>query len=469
MNINKKKIYLNFIFLLINVLLLITDIEHINSIIMANILIYIIIFVNLKNGNIFSPISLFSVMYITAPASVYYLLLEGLENSHFIEVYSSYNLFFDYLPYTIFLFLIGYIAYAVGYFSFLKKSKQYYSESFSIDNLVLKYFIIIFMTITLVNFLYIVFSTTGNPLTYFRQMSVNRYIYTTELSTFGYNFGVFSIYLYQYYLLKNNKKPSIIFISSSMLMLIIKASAGRIFQTMATILIILGIFYTFSMITDKNTKYSKYILFTVTFGIIIYVFRAAGSFYFHGGYDTFIDAVYDIISRLTYYIFGRGNVVNIAIVPYILNNWESDYGTYLYGSSALSGLVKFFPFLKETFPSTSYLIKNLWFEDIIGGALPPTCIGELYINFGLIGTVIGMLIMGIISSILFNIYSNKVSFIKTIIYMHFVCFFILLFPKTDFSSFPFFEIFFSLLMFILVLFISEYFRRKQNDSSSCLR
>lgn len=469
MNISKNKFCLNFIFVLLNLLVLTSDIAHISSILVANALIYIIIIVNLKNKNIFSPISLFSIMYISAPVSVYYLLLYGLDNSHFIEIYGNYNLFFDYLEYTIFMFLVGYIAYAIGYFAFLKKQKQCYKESYSIDNFVLKIFILIFMTITIVNFLYIVFSTTGNPLTYFRQMSVNRYIYTTELSTFGYNFGVFSIYLYQYYLLKNNKKTSLLFIISSMLMIIIKASTARIFQSMATILILLGIFYTFNKSSDKNIKYSKYIFFTVAFGIIVYIFRAAGSFYFYGGYNTFAEAIYDVISRLAYYIFGRGNVVNIVIVPYIINNWESDYGTYLYGSSILSGLAKYFPFLHDIFPATSYLIKNLWFEDIIGGALPPTCIGELYINFGILGIVVGMFFMGIASSIMFNIFNKKISFLKTLIYMHIACVFILLFPKTDFSSFPIFEIVFSLLLYFLVLFTSEYFRRKRNDSSSCFR
>jgi oligosaccharide repeat unit polymerase len=82
-------------------------------------------------------------------------------------------------------------------------------------------------------------------------------------------------------------------------------------------------------------------------------------------------------------------------------------------------------------------IKKTWYLSSQGGGLPPTCIGEMYVNFGAFGVIVGMFLIGIIFASFYNImmkYRNR-SYWITLIYASILTRFIFIYPKGELSNF----------------------------------
>ena len=100
-----------------------------------------------------------------------------------------------------------------------------------------------------------------------------------------------------------------------------------------------------------------------------------------------------------FYAFDKGNTPNVAVFMKIIDSSKADYG-YLYGESLFSGIVNNLPSAfkpKAGAGITSFMVRDLWYPNVAGGALPTTAVGEWYMNFGPVGPFVGMFLVGFVN------------------------------------------------------------------------
>ena len=155
------------------------------------------------------------------------------------------------------------------------------------------------------------------------------------------------------------------------------------------------------------------------------------------------------IEKIMYYAFDCGYTVNMAIFPKIVDAWNNEIG-YLYGESFFTSLNSLF---NTHIAVVSNVVRVTWFTGINDGNLPVTIIGDFFINFGLLGIIIGMLVFGMLTKTLYNVIEIKKSYWSILLYGIFIMHFVAIVAKCDFSNFPLFSLVFqSGMIFILKAF-----------------
>lgn len=426
---------------------------HTLTIVLSIALLWIIIISNYYNNDtfLFNPLLVFSAMYSTTTFTIlYYIKSEFRTNLYFSYSFTD-TKFVALLELTAFMFVIGYIMFVLGYRTIntkhmSKTENSLYESNKSIDywkyKLFNKILIITFFIIAITNFAYVVINTNGgNIVNYMKYISVREYVYNKRISTLGYNFGYVALYLYTLLLCHENRKLSLSYYLMFISMIFIRVSTGRIFQTIVFIMTIAGIKYKFNYDLNfncgkNNKKFIIYVLCVFVFAIAFYILRSTSSIAYNRNSGDVHAIIREILDNISFYAYDKGNTVNVILVVRMISSWGEEIG-YMYGRTLFSSLVTFIPKLSELFPMTSLLIKTKWYSNVSGGMLPPTCIGELFVNFGYIGIVIGMFIIGIFSKKLYIWFKNSQNNdYKTLIYFVILLEFIFILPKADFSNFP---------------------------------
>lgn len=419
-------------------------------------------FVLNRNLVLFEPMVLFSAMYITVCFTTWYLVGTNFETNLFVNNTTYKQPFPELFNQSLLLFLIGYIMTLVAYYQIRKGVKKFeinYETKEKISNLALDILIVSFLFIGISNFIVNVHMFANNNLiTYMTNLAVRKIEFSNGGTTIGYHFVYFAIYMWMFKIFREGKRLTLSLLLFSLIAIIIKASTGRIFSTLLFIAMLIGIYY-FNEISRKkkvvNLKYLVIAILLVVFALSFYVFRAFSGLNYNNLADAgFYDTIKTISSKLFYYIFDRGNTPNIAIVPKIIDNWNSDIG-FLYGKSLIGWILNILPsefHLANSIPSV--LVKDVLFSNINTGNMPPTCIGEFYANFGVPGVILGMYIFGILSGILYNFIQSYNNFWILLIYLNIVIGFISIFPKVEFNNFPIWNIMFYIYCYILMRALS---------------
>lgn len=469
-NINKKSlnrlmiITLAFVIVIAWCLLTIDQVYLLTGVLCITLL-YLICGAILIDGDeyIFNPLLMFSIMYSTTSFTVLYSIMTKFRTAYYLLYSASEKTFISLLNETLLLFIIGYIFFCGGYLVVKNRNITIRNNKgnapFTYKNGVVLGAIYLCFFIAVANFLYVLYNTSGNILFYMMNVSVLKYIYGEEqISTIGYNFGYVAVYLYTIVCQKKDKY-SIGFWLVFAITVLIKASSGRIFQTIAYAGVVFGLMYVHSYkknIKGKERLNRTYIRIGASLGIIaiaFYFLRAIGNIQYSNKGANTNDLFNEMINNLFYYLFDKGNTVNTILVPKIIDDWSADIGL-LFGRSILSSSSQIIHSLNTLFPSIGLLIKDKWFVNIISGAIPPTCIGELIANFGIIGVPIGMLIFGWICGLIYNKHLRSISTLGNLIYFQILVDFIFIYPKTDFSNFPLFSILFTAIIYKVVIYLS---------------
>ena len=120
----------------------------------------------------------------------------------------------------------------------------------------------------------------------------------------------------------------------------------------------------------------------------------------------------------------------------IIDSWAEDVG-FLYGQSLLKPFITFLPtsLRPEILGySLGLTIKETWYLGIRGGGLPPTGIGEMYMNFGVLGPFIGMFIFGAFCAWIYNFMRKTKSYWILVMYSQILIGFIMIYAKGEFSN-----------------------------------
>lgn len=408
------------------------------------------------------PFFLFSLMYLTTCFAMWYILAQNFSNNDFINAVTYETDFSTLLNKASIYYLIGYICALIGYrivptgkWNTLKwENKKQLSDG------AIKTGLILLFIIAAANFFYNVYIfSSGNIVNYFKSMALRSYEFETGGTTIGYNFAYIGMYFLTFYYLRKKKSFNAGYFILMFFSTLILASTGRIFQTLSFVVTVIGIWYLYTMHTSiKNCNRKVVLLGAALFcaGLFFYVFRSFSSIV--SSYQMEVSTLRTIqalVLNLMNVAFNRGYVVNVSLMPKILDSSINDIGL-LHGESLFSSLNAFSTgLLNFDFPSTSVLIKQTWFSEVAGGNLPPTAVGEMYMNFGIIGIIGGMFLIGVGAKLLYNCFIRRQTFFTTIIYLKISIDFFFVYPKNDFSNFPLMSIAFFIFVYVIA-HISSY-------------
>ena len=413
------------------------------------------------------PLFLFSLMYLTTCFAMWYILAQNFSDNDFINAVTYDTEIGVLLNKASVCYLVGYVCALIGYrivptgnLNILK-----WENRKQLNDGVIKVVLILLFVIAAINFFYNVYIFAGgNIIKYFMSIALRSYEFENGGTTIGYNFAYSGMYFLTFYYLRKKKKVDIWYYFLMIFSTAILASTGRIFQTLAFIGTVISIWYLHS-IHDNITKCNKK---AVIFGIVLfclgltfYVFRRFSSMAstYQIGAST-LQTIKALVMGLADTAFNRGYVVNVSLMPKILDSSISDIGL-LHGESFFSSLNVFSTgIFNFDFPSTSVLIKQTWFSEVAGGNLPPTAVGEMYMNFGMIGIIGGMFLMGVGMKLVYNCFLRHQNFFATIIYLKICIDFFLVYPKNDFSNFPIMAIAFFVFSYGIIWIVSYVWEKK---------
>jgi len=145
--------------------------------------------------------------------------------------------------------------------------------------------------------------------------------------------------------------------------------------------------------------------------------------------ESLIDLNYVEVARvggesLLQLTFGKGYVPDVSAMMSILVFWDLD--NLQYGRTMLSwthGLTEFSPF-----QSVVEMTRD-WYDTV--GGVPPTVLGEMYVNFHFVGGVVAMFLIGVLMAICYNSYLNASSFWVITTFVAVVLKFFFIWPKGE--------------------------------------
>jgi oligosaccharide repeat unit polymerase len=472
LKINKNTFIISFSLILMSCLVIVYLII-LNKLTLSLILILFIIltlyFIFEKQFILFDPFTLFTLYYYTVVVSCWYLLETNFDNNIFIEAQSFTTNLNELLNITIIYLIFCYIFAYIGYKTFKKQftpSIDINNDNISIN--IINILIPIFIVIAMGNFYFNILKFAGgNPFEYMTNVSI-RHIEFGEIggTTLGYNFGYFAGYFWLYRLFKTKSKITVLFILFVILTIFMKASTGRIFGTMAYgfSFVIIYYFMNYKIETRRHKKYFLGVFIVIIAGLLFYFFRITSSLSYNNMIETdFYTTVFSFVDMdmIAHLAVDKGNIPNVALLMKIIDSWGTDI-QFLYGESLFTWLSGFIPssFRLEGY-QPSVIIKTTWYSHIRGGNLPPTGMGEMFINFWYFGAVFGMFIFGALNALIYNLLNKFNNYWYLLIYSNLVILFAMLYPKGEFDNIPIMTLLFILVVYMSLYMLSNFNNRKR--------
>ena len=426
----------------------------------------LILLIGKRRIDYFEPIYLFSIYYVFVYVAAFFTAYRGFEYNVFIDS----TIFYEDVDYiytlTIFVCVISYFSVLCGYYLFVKRLDEFNPKSIKGVGSPMFFFIaLVFCLIGLVNFTYNIYSMYGGDfIGYYKNISMRSYDFSQGGSTLGYNFLYAGIYMLFIRWLQTDKNMistfGLVFLS-----IMVFSSNGRITNTIFYLGSFLMIFYYNKGFYLLNKRFFFVGLAVAVLGVLFYSLRYASSLYYNNLYDFSSGGVLDFLSgffvldNLALFLVDKGNIPNFALLMKVVDSWGEELN-YMYGSTILFPLYGFISSdLFGLIPMPAVVVKQEWYSHILGGNLPITGMGEMIVNFSVVGFPLGMFFFGALGAFFRNLFIKMKSNVYLIFYTNF-CFFYLLYPKGEFNNFNTFWMAFSSVVFLMSLSLVRSFNSR---------
>lgn len=393
-----------------------------------------------KQKHLFEPIYIFSLYYISVPTVIWYYILTDFENNPFVHAVDYTNDFNTLFLISVFFFFIGYLFCILGYMKIHKKDlecKIEFEKEQKISNLSCLLLGLPLVIVGIINFLFNLFKfANGDFFYYIFSMSNRSNEFANGGTTLGYTFASIGVFVLLFLTLRSNKKKYYIYFFISLFtVFIMRLSTGRIFSSISFVGIVISIYYFYKISVEGKINNRPFLLIgcSILFiGVFAYFLRMIGGLEVNNQQIHSISSYFSgFISKFGYYAIDKGNLPNIALLPKLIDSWSKDVG-YLYGSSFITWVFAFLPHgIRPSMVMPAVIAKKTWFAQVSSGNLPVTFIGELYVNFGWVGPILGMFVFGILITVLFNYTLKKKNYWIYVITMQITIGFIALSPKGE--------------------------------------
>lgn len=418
-----------------------------------------------RNIDLFDPMTLFTIYYFTIIPTGYYFVSNNFEKGEYAtsyggNIYSFFNVAMIYI-------ICGYLSALAGYFSTKRSgliSIKYEPVNEISNRLLLSFALINFMAGVL-NFAVNVMKISGGDISaYMNTMSVRHALYQEiPHTTLFYMNTYISIYLFMYYLKRKQINNAIIVLPLSVAVFML-FSTGRIFTTISFILSVFAIYYYTNINYIKYTKKFLLWLFAILFSsIIFYLYRIVSNLSLSYADIPSLFEVLAIFDPLFFFqlTIEKGNTPNIPVLMKIIDSWGNEIG-FLYGQSLVSWIVNILPtaIRPEGYQPSVMIMHAEWFP-YAQGAHPPTGIGEMYANFGLIGPFAGMFLFGMFCAWMRNQLTYYKNFWILIVYCQVVTGFVFLYPKGEFDNLSLWQVLPVLFSYFVLRIFTKVFASKK--------
>lgn len=391
-----------------------------------------------SDGDLAEPLYWFSLMYFLAvPASLYFIVSgfggsEHLRPYPFVETVKLANE-------ALFLLIIGYAAFAVGYFACIASGRTKSLRLPTTDQYaawIARLVVATAIAIGTVNFIWLVSSYPGGVTGYLLNFGL-RALRLQEIegsvTTFGYQFLYAGVLLWYLVILRENKcSPRFLeyqaFVGTAAFSVLVSVSQGRMSQTVTYLLLLVFLIHRFAPISRSNVRLSLTVVAVGVLGIILYFYRKVSVALYLGKASS---GPGDFLADLTYWLFDKGNVPNIPVIMNLLADRRID-GDPALGETYVRALASLSDAWGEV-PNVGQTLGAAWFGQ--GGGLPPTVVGEAYVNFGFLGVPAVLAVVGAASALLFNAVRRHGEFIGYLAYFGVLFKFIFILPKGETANF----------------------------------
>lgn len=411
---------------------------------------------------IFEPVFLFSAYYTTVIIAGAYSIVTNFSTNIYVQNVRFTKDIGVLTGYVCMYFFLGYISMLAGYYLIKRRDLEINFELESksqLSGIVLNIVIVSFLLIGFANFFHNIWTFAGgNLIEYMKNVSTRHREFAISGTTLGYLFAYSAMYVWFFKLIRRNVYWSKSFLIFLFLTILMKASTGRVLGTMFYITSFIGIYYFIEISRKRVLSNAKYYIagFAIALtGILFYFMRIMSSLSFNNKLgDNIGETFIGLLNRTGYYLIDKGNIPNIGAVLKIIDSWAKDIG-YLYGQSLITWASNILPSsLRPEAYQPSVMIKQTWYLHIRGGNLPPTCIGEMYANFGFLGPIIGMFFFGCLCALLYNFIIKSKSYWALVIYIQIALGFIMIYPKGEFDNLTLWDIVPILLLIVVMKIVS---------------
>ena len=380
----------------------------------------------MNDDDFYSPLSMFSIMYLGYAIGGFYY--SGATN-YFGKFISFLSLqpeaVVSLMRLSLIYATICFLFFGVGYALFKKKiifEAQFGKSRFW--SFYARYYPLIVIPFLLVGLLYwywVAQVTAGgmlNLLMYFQ--AFRHLVEDANISTLPYHFYYAGIYLWLLGLETQGKSVTKAFIFFSIIGLVINLSQGRI--TLAITFLFSQLF--FFALKDRYLRKKVFIYFIslMSIAFLVYFLRILSNSLFIGAdSDAFDKNIFDVI-------IGGGNVADLQQLVIIFHT---------YGASDVTLGLTYFDWFRNTFgqffglqpSSVGLMIKELYVP-ASSGAPTPGAIGEAYVNFN-IAAPLFMFFVGSAFSLIYRYVMRSGNSLLLLVYSVFLARFIFIYPKVD--------------------------------------
>lgn len=373
----------------------------------------------------FEPIILYSCFNFLTPIVQLYILFHS-DTNIFLNAQPLMNEFSTLYNVTCLMNLLGYYSCIIGYSLVKRVGKGKKVIVYPSQNLLCPFLIILVIFAFLnfvINMTCLGVNVFKNPVSLYQNVSLVK----EKSSTIFYNCAIFGLYIYMAEKEKRNKIIELLLVLFTFILII---STLRIFSSLVILLTYIGTKYEESNNTKKNRKLFMIIVSLLVFGIILYFTRIIMSLELIGGNIS----LKSLIKNIGYYAFDKGNTPNIAIQMILYDRWDN----FLLGKTFVSPFISLLGIDTTEFIPAA-IIKQNYFMHITSGNLPVTGIGELYMNWGYFGVILGMFLFGGLGAIVYKKFYKSPNKIFRIMGMYFTISFYMLFPKGEINNIGLFQ------------------------------
>jgi oligosaccharide repeat unit polymerase len=389
-----------------------------------------------KRVNPIEPIYWFALMYLILVPGAYFFIFTNFETSRHILIETIGDRS-RWLTVALLYSSISFVATAVGYFLVRRPGSPApicYEPKDQLPEGLVYLAIAASLAIAGWNFIHVASQFPDGIVGYLQQAgfrSKRLELFESSVTTVGYNLAYSAVLIWIFALRRRPKvsrTEGILFGLALLGSLLISGSQARIFQTISYLLIVASLFYLTSASPNKGRYFFLGVPAFLVMGILLYVVRVISMLLLNrpgllNDLDYFEVARLGGVSLLQL-TFGKGYVPDVSAMMSLLAFWDLDnmqYGkTLLSWTHGLSDQSPFRPVVQLT---------RGWYDTV--GGVPPTVLGEMYVNFHFLGAVVAMFLIGALMAVFYNYYLKTRSFWVTATFVAIVLKFFFIWPKGE--------------------------------------
>ena len=417
-----------------------------------------------RHFDVFEPVTLFSLMYSGFVLSAAY----SLSNNALIPEMNVYGKSAAHmLIATLLALIIGLIMFYAGYFPNVRKAfKAGGDKAFPVQEVDLsRQMTVLILSFSVIGFLGY-YALYVRPMGGFMNLislfgrTKAKALETGASSMFTPLYWCAFLLWYRYYL---DGRRTILFWPYMAFVLFTQFVRGRILGGVVTPILMLLVIWRYSPSgRDKKISVGAVLIGCLAIAVLafaVYGYRKAAVYQ---ETDAARDYVAEVLSPAGFAesILATNNLPGIIVTTQILQGVPEDI-PYQYGRTFLFLFDKFVPNRlapqRESKPTVGAMVKEAWYSPWRGN-IPPTFVGELYLNFGWAGIVIGMYLLGRACAHLYERLVLRHNDWFIVIYAALVTNFVFLLPKGEFADHMFGALWGTVLPIVISLVIARFLR-----------